>query len=521
LLDSLQQEMNGKFRFLFLLVLTRQAYTQIGCKGIIYQGKEYDIMEQKPMNDMCEGRMHTLKRVEDEAMFCVALDDPKSDTPHLKDALCTKTDCNCGTSVGEENAESRIEGGATAPKNTYTWLAYIKKTVTISGVEQKSTCAGAIVSQWHIVTSSLCCSDKMNRTLTLKYAVGMYDRSQTKDEDYKTANYTLYPDQHLCVIRTEYKMNIGKKMKPVCLPEKDEDLSGTEGIIVGWGLDKYVSDWLITNKMVEGTDISDLWKHYNNESTLDEAGLKKEAKQVEAGLNDKFKGISEFINFEDFSFKQTTEDAAKKIADIIKKKIEEKIKGNKDLEKEFEESYSKMINPTSAGLKSHNNLDIKERINNFENAIFPLMPAEYAPNKPKHASVKILSSSECKAAMEKQRIKELNLPEWKDGVLCAKRAAGESLKTGEICYGDIGGPLLVKKGKSFILAGIASIIYNESHEKLLPSCRCSCDFDVNSVFVDITAFSTLNELKLYPLVTNELIEQCPRHEEDMPEKKNE
>jgi len=466
---------------LFILVITvfqvgGQSNGICNKRRVVFDGEEFEILNDKPSNTLCKPEANILRRVSDDQEFCVAKEHDASTSKVLS---CQ--DCSCGKS---KDQTSRILDGTEVPPHFYPWLVYLQ-VVTDAKVEAR--CTGSVISKHAMITAAHCvcstkeiCEDK-TRWNTVTAHIGAHNR--TDPAQILATNLLIHPKHFsgeslnfsydIALLITEEEIMFNQNVQPVCLPDaQDMGIESENAISAGWGLVNKLGDWLLNNS-IPFPDI--------DASTL------SSEKMFEI-FTTEFEESEMFFN-KDFTLKddQAPEIDFDKIRDLFKSGIEKKMNEKQvtEMNTYFDEGFKTYKNKFRDLLDDFNEqMKVTEDIGAIARGLNKLIfyNVQKTTDVPKHGLVSVLTKKKCDEL--------LKLESYAD-MFCApkeKVQAPGAVPAGQICNGDSGGPLVKKQGERYVLYGISSSDLPSvpaQLDKFFELCNCNCP-DWISLFTDVS-----------------------------------
>ena len=165
---------------------------------------------------------------------------PRTSTQDPREAYFSQLKKVCG--LADVN---RIFGGKSVGNHEFPWLAALLYGDSVR-------CGGVLVSHNVLVTAAHCINDKLDKVL-----MGHADLNQTKEfqiesvllhPDFDIKNRFLYND--LAMIKITESLVFDNAIKPICLPEREDDISwrNETAIVSGWG---FTEDWKLSNELLQ------------------------------------------------------------------------------------------------------------------------------------------------------------------------------------------------------------------------------------------------------------------------------
>ncbi|KAF8767412.1 Serine protease filzig like protein [Argiope bruennichi] len=139
----------------------------------------------------------------------------------------------------------RIVGGDEAFDGEFPFLVSIRLGGSMFGQHH---CGGVILKKLWVLTAAHCVTSYSARHFTVR--VGEYDLTKPEtghtETDYSVEKITLHPNLYrpkrynndIALLKLHKPIEYDSYVWPTCLPESDDDFSGQEGIVMGWGFVK-------------------------------------------------------------------------------------------------------------------------------------------------------------------------------------------------------------------------------------------------------------------------------------------
>ncbi|KAH8024323.1 hypothetical protein HPB51_022442 [Rhipicephalus microplus] len=152
--------------------------------------------------------------------------------------------CGCGISLLNEKNIERIVGGQPADAGEYPWQVSLRK----AGRDGKTRhfCGGALISNQWVATAAHCVVTQFGNVIepasTIKVRVGEHDQSVLEGEEiqvnarqiFKYRGYQGY-NNDIALIKLAKRVRLSRRVRPVCLPHRDEVFEGNNCVSTGWG----------------------------------------------------------------------------------------------------------------------------------------------------------------------------------------------------------------------------------------------------------------------------------------------
>ncbi|XP_015905532.1 trypsin-1 [Parasteatoda tepidariorum] len=138
--------------------------------------------------------------------------------------------------------DGRIVGGDDAFDGEFPFMVSVRRGGSTFGGHH---CGGVIIKKLWILTAAHCVRSYSPKHLTVR--VGEYDLTKLEnfhsEEDYSIEKIILHPklnhpkryNNDIALLKLTKPIKYDSYVGPSCLPQEDEDFSGQEGTIMGWG----------------------------------------------------------------------------------------------------------------------------------------------------------------------------------------------------------------------------------------------------------------------------------------------
>jgi len=507
---------------LLLLLSTFAVHVQSYCYKISYYGQTFRALPEEVSRDTerCRGGA-VFVRPEDpkQLRYCMKV------KPESKQRVNCMDECTCGKVESATDSKITLTKPLKGYWNKYPWLVKVHKKNKLNLNESLLTCSGTILNNNAILTSAACCDlgngevvgadiwndaekeqsdtnikfEQMQRKINPDYRTKMHPADASKSTIEMSDEAMGY---NLCILTSTHHFG-WTGLSPICLPSSEED-NTSHGIAKGWQHGGFFSDFALKTKIMESTIPQEdrlsrakftklirtlTHKEIMKKDDIDDISGKEDKEVCEKGLTNLESTMKKFIRAlnDDWMFNDITAD----VDDIAKEFKANVLKGfsdDSDAKKQFEDKYQDKLIITDAQLKIHNALpELAARILNI-NELFYAFPTER--QVPKEGKVKILSAERCEELFDKSNI------EYQSNFLCAQKYdIDEKSVSSSECSGDQGGPLVIKKGGSYVLYGISSFYINQLRTDF-PACMCDCQNPrTAAVYVDIRKDGLLRWIK--------------------------
>ncbi|KAL1426432.1 hypothetical protein MTO96_003432 [Rhipicephalus appendiculatus] len=164
---------------------------------------------------------------------------------------------SCGVSLLNEKNIERIVGGQPADAGEWPWQVSINKSDRIPyrrcpfaklAVTEgtRHFCGGALISDQWVATAAHCVVTQFGGVIqpasTIKVRVGEHDQSVLEGEEiqvnarqiFKYRGYQGY-NNDIALIKLAKRVRLSRRVRPVCLPHRDERFEGQNCVSTGWG----------------------------------------------------------------------------------------------------------------------------------------------------------------------------------------------------------------------------------------------------------------------------------------------
>ncbi|KAH7945915.1 hypothetical protein HPB49_017078 [Dermacentor silvarum] len=150
----------------------------------------------------------------------------------------------CGLSFLNEKNIERIVGGQPADAGEWPWQVSLRK----AGRDGKTRhfCGGGLISDQWVATAAHCVVTQFGGVISpasiIKVRVGEHDQSVLEGEEiqvnarqiFKYHGYQGY-NNDIALIKLAKRVRLSRRVRPVCLPHRDEVFEGKNCVSTGWG----------------------------------------------------------------------------------------------------------------------------------------------------------------------------------------------------------------------------------------------------------------------------------------------
>nr|XP_050035767.2 transmembrane protease serine 9-like [Dermacentor andersoni] len=151
---------------------------------------------------------------------------------------------SCGVSLLNEKNIERIVGGQPADAGEWPWQVSLRK----AGRDGRTRhfCGGGLISDQWVATAAHCVVTQFGGVIqpasTIKVRVGEHDQSVLEGEEiqvnarqiFKYHGYQGY-NNDIALIKLAKRVRLSRRVRPVCLPHRDEVFEGKNCVSTGWG----------------------------------------------------------------------------------------------------------------------------------------------------------------------------------------------------------------------------------------------------------------------------------------------
>ncbi|XP_050089164.1 proclotting enzyme-like [Anopheles aquasalis] len=156
-----------------------------------------------------------------------------NDAPTARDSMVRPEERGCGISTKQL---SKISGGQQADANEWPWMVALV-------MSRASFCGGSLITDRHVLTAAHCV---LNLKLTqFVVRLGEYDFKQyneTRYRDFRVSEMRIHADfdqstyeNDVALLKLIQPSFFNSYIWPICMPPLDDNWTGYQGVVVGWG----------------------------------------------------------------------------------------------------------------------------------------------------------------------------------------------------------------------------------------------------------------------------------------------
>ena len=152
----------------------------------------------------------------------------------------------CGRRPLDDSLGGRVVGGEDVAYGEIPWQAILKENRFFGLVEYRKCGAVLIDHEWAITAAH--CASGLWIFSELIVVLGEHDlsKNQSTGIERKVKKIFIHPkfnkyllEDDMALIQLEKPVEFDANIQPICLPRKDEDYTGEEGYVSGWGFTTY------------------------------------------------------------------------------------------------------------------------------------------------------------------------------------------------------------------------------------------------------------------------------------------